>query len=116
MDGMNQTTKAGYTLDGWYTQSVVKWNENWGVTSEYCQKDKNGDPVRTEEPDKNYFYYTVKLTAVWDPDKITVKYDKGEHGSTDAPESTTSIGSTVVLPAAATPETGWLFTGWADSR
>lgn len=115
MQGMNTAAKYGYELDGWYTQSGVKWNENWGVTSEYCTKDPEGNPVRTEEEGKNYYYYTVELTAAWTPLEVEVVYNDGKQDSTDTSAGMARLGSTITLADAPTPEDGYLFTGWKYS-
>ena len=116
MKGLNSAVKAGYELDGWYTQSGVKWNEDWGVTPEYCLKDEDGKAVRNEEPGKNYCYYTVGLNAVWTPQEVTVEYKEGAHGKSDAPSAKTSLGKAVVLADAPAADHGYLFTGWKDGK
>ena len=118
MSFIRNTKKKGYRLDGWYTQSGVKWNDAWGITPEYCVKDNQGNPIIKLEEGKNYRYYTVKFNAVWNPVDIDVCY-KGIEGDGGRPQKygTATIGDTIVLKDAVTTEEGYrIFTGWKDTK
>lgn len=115
---INRTLNAGYALDGWYTGTGVKWNADWGVTPEYCDKDANGKPIRNEESDKNYHYYTIGLTAIWSPKDLDVCY-KGLEPNADVlhKEGTVRLGDTIVLKdAVASLDGEVVFYGWRDNK
>ncbi|MBR1485635.1 MAG: InlB B-repeat-containing protein, partial [Synergistaceae bacterium] len=112
-------TRDGYSLDGWYTQKGTKWDNSWDVTPEYCDKNSDGsDYIRTNSAEK-YNYYTLTLTAHWNPETANVVYALGEHpasGAQPPASGSVAMGGTTILAAAPTPDNDYLFTGWKDSK
>ena len=81
------------------------------MTPKYCDSET---PVQGT-PERPYNYYTVTLTAHWNPKKVTVDYDLGkgyERGATKPPYGTASLGNTFKFPVAPIAASNQLFTGW----
>ena len=117
MDKLDEATRDGYVLDGWYTDDGVKWDGGRGAESAYCDKDDTGQLVKLSYAEEGYWAYVMTLTARWTPAEIEVSYDKGEYGGSEPESATTSLGSVLTLPAAcfsANPD--YYFSGWADAQ
>ena len=52
-----------------------------GADPEYCDRDQDGKPVLTQHPDKPYAYYTITLTAQWEPRWAVLEYNYDEEGT-----------------------------------
>ena len=115
MTHMNQATRPGYELDGWYTQDGVKWDESFQLDPTYCEKGSDGQP-KLNEPDTGYSsaYYTITLTARWHPvaqAQVTYTGD-GADGITDS-DIYTLNGDVKVSPTHPT-NGNKTFIGWRD--
>lgn len=116
MNKMNAATREGYTLDGWYTQNGVKWNADYGVTPEYCDKNDDGTPIIKTEADRKYKYYTVTLTSKWTPIKVSVSYELNGGSGDIADTGKYGLGDIITIKSAPTAPEGKSFIGWSDKN
>ncbi|MBQ6205655.1 MAG: InlB B-repeat-containing protein, partial [Oscillospiraceae bacterium] len=117
MERMNAATRPDYALDGWFTKDGTRWDENYPISLEYCDRDADGKPVRTyDAPYKNYVY-TLTLTAKWKIDiTANVVYDLNGGSGSVADSASYPFNSTVkVSETVPTPPDYKVFTGWLDS-
>lgn len=115
MEAMNAAVRDGYELDGWYTQGGVKWDPSYGVSSEYCDRDEEGKPILLTNQERRFNYYTVTLTARWQPRSVRVAYTVSGHGQGTAPaDGSVLTEQTLTLPGSVDAEGGWRFAGWQD--
>lgn len=115
MEAMNAATREGYVLDGWYTANGVRWNENWGMSPEYCDKNSDGVLIKTFNKDRRFYYYTMTLKARWKSGDTpaVINYALGAHSSGKAPASVTvKYGDQLTLPEATAAENGYRFAAW----
>lgn len=117
MTNMNNATKEGYELDGWYLpDGATRWTPGYGADLTYCDKDGNGDFVTYEDTVYGNTVYTITLTAHWrDSSEAPVRYVLGE-GTGSVADLLIYVlnGMVKVSETEPTPPTGKIFVGWQD--
>ena len=122
MDIMNAAQRAGYTLDGWYNSSGMKWEPNYLISREYGDKDTDGELNLTYDAPYRNFTYTITLTAKWNLNDAKVTYDVGEGSGTFTDDASYKLGNIITIPSGEpTPPAGtdvleYVFRGWMDAK
>ena len=117
--GMNQATRDGYTLDGWFTQNGQEWAPEMGTDPEYCDKDEQGNPILRKTENGEYSYYTITLKANWDLRDAIVSYSltDGEltgTGTVPAEQTVSAFAQVEIIDEEPTAPDGYAFVGWED--
>ena len=108
MEKMNKATRPGYLLEGWFTTDGIRWEEEFGTSEKYGEKNDEGVPYVSSMEEGYYDYYTITLTAHWKPREIPVTYGGA------AAENKTSLGKIVELPASASSAGKRRLSSWKD--
>ncbi len=116
MEAMEQSTRDGYVLKGWYTNDGVKWEASMELTPTYCDKAADGTSIKIPHPEKNYNSLVVTLKAEWTPAEISVQYDPGAYGAAFVSEQKAALGRVITLAEAPVPDKRHRFVGWEDSK
>ena len=132
MAKMNAASRTGYTLDGWYTQSGMKWTANeadsegheWSeylIAREYGDKDSSGNLILNyDSPYRNYTY-ALTLTAQWKLNTAKVVYDAGNGSGIIEDNTSYDVNSTITVTSSvpaqpASAEGNYQFIGWQDKN
>ena len=122
MDKMNAATREGYTLDGWYTGSGMKWDPTYLIAREYGDKDASGNLKLTYDAPYRNYTYVLTLTAKWKLNDAKVIYNVGDGAGEIADDGVYAIGNDVAIttseptPPAETAEGRYAFKGWQDKN
>ncbi len=122
MDKMNAATREGYTLDGWYTGSGMKWEPTYLIAREYGDKDASGNLKLTYDAPYRNYTYVLTLTAKWKLNDAKVVYDAGEGTGEITDDAVYAIGSEIAVasaqptPPADTAQGRYEFKGWQDKN
>ena len=122
MDKMNAATRAGFTLDGWYTANGMKWEPTYLIAREYGDKDANGNLILSYDAPYRNYTYTLTLTARWKLNDATVTYNVGDGTGSIASDGSYAVGSSITVtdeqptPPADTAEGRYAFKGWQDKN
>ena len=120
---MMAATRMGHTLKGWYRNNGVVWNFANGMTLTLAD-DPSAEPDFHQSENREYYYYTITLTAKWrSKAPISVVYDLngGTNGTGDDKAFTDETayfqdGSAIIVSVLPTPPEGLKFAGWADAN
>ena len=122
MDKMNAATRTGYTLEGWYNGSGMKWDPAYLIAREYGDKDANGNLKLTYDAPYRNYTYVLTLTARWKLNDAKVSFDLGAGSGAVADDGVYAVGGNITIPDAlptppAETETGrYEFKGWQDKN
>ena len=120
MNAMMGATRAGYRLNGWYTQNGTKWTIN--QTAEEALFDKaDGEYVREHVAEGNYDAYVITLKPRWTLLNANVSYELAggawpDGSTTDRSRTGIREGETITVTGDVPAWPGHTFLHWKDEN